>query len=139
MVSNLIESWLSDMGIDPTRRDGSFMFATGSTAVVITPDDEGENAFVNIECPVLMEPRVGQHLMKELLKRNARLKLGAFALEDGCVTLSYTMPAAQGASGHFAEALRLLVKAADSADDELQAMFGGRRVADGRAAASKKA
>lgn len=128
---DLILEWLKEMDIEPTVRDGSFIFATGSTAVIITPDEEGAgDGYVSIECPVLIKPRVGVHLMKELLRRNSRLKIGAFALDGDYVTLSYTMPAIKGASAEFAQILRTVARAADEADDELQKLFGGKRVAD---------
>ncbi len=130
-AEKLLEKWLAEMGIEPDRRGDSYVFATGSTAVILTPDGGDESGdFINIECPVLLKPRIGVSLMRELLARNARLRVGSFSLEGENVMLSYSMPAVEGAGVQFASILRILAKIADDADDELQKVFGGRRISD---------
>ena len=121
------------MNIDAPMHDGSYVFATGAIAVILTPDDGDENGglpVVSIECPVLIKPRLGVNLYRDLLNRNANVPLGAFNIEDDSVFFTYTFPALDGAGAHFAEALKTVARIANDASAELQTLHGGKRVGD---------
>ena len=134
MSLDLLKKWLDEMNIDAPMSDGSFVFATGAIAVILTQDDGGEDngslPVINIECPVLIKPRLGVSLYKDLLIRNANVPLGAFGIEEDSVFFIYTFPAVDGAGAHFAEALKTVARIANDASAELQPLHGGKRVGD---------
>jgi hypothetical protein len=133
LVIELLKTWLDEMNIDAPMHDGSYVFATGAIAVILTPDDGDENGglpVVSIECPVLIKPRLGVNLYRDLLNRNANVPLGAFNIEDDSVFFTYTFPALDGAGAHFAEALKTVARIANDASAELQTLHGGKRVGD---------
>ena len=133
MSLDLLKKWLDEMNIDAPMHDGSYVFATGEIAVILTPDDGGDNGglpVVNIECPVLIKPRLGVNLYRDLLNRNASVPLGAFGIEEDSVFFIYTFPAVDGAGAHFAEALKTVARIANDASAELQPLHGGKRVGD---------
>jgi len=131
MTDALLKKWLDEMGIDAPLHGESYLFATGSIAVILTPDTGGENGnFINIECPVLIKPRIGVNLYKDLLTRNASVRIGAFCLENDTIMFTYSMPAVEGAGAEFATILKMAASIANEASAELQKIHGGRRVKD---------
>lgn len=133
MSEALLDKWLGEMGIEADAHGESRLFATGHIAIVLTPDESDENGnFINIECPVLINPRAGVNLYRDLLLRNSMVRIGAFSLESDTVMFSYSMPAVEGADAEFAAVLKMVAKIANDASGELQKIHGGRRVGDER-------
>lgn len=129
MTDELLKKWLDDMGIDAPLHDGSYVFATGTIAIILTPDDDDEHgSFIGIECAVLLKPRVGVNLYRDLLNRNANVRIGSFSLEGDTVMFTYMMPAVEGAGADFARILKMVARIANDASTELQKLHGGRLI-----------
>lgn len=119
-------------------------FEDASTVVTVrcvpfgSQDERLPQVLVHILCPVLIDVKPTPELL-EWVARNATTRwFGALGLENGSDSESVNLSLSQTLVGdtidpmELALPLLLMLKTADELDDELQARFGGRRVADVR-------
>lgn len=112
--------------------DGSFTLTGGSASVmvVVRPFNE-EECYVEILSNVVSGADITSDLMSFLLRKNAELHFGGFAvLFDGTVVFSHTVPALGLTKEGLTMAVNAVAVVSDHYDDEIVAMAGGKRAAD---------
>lgn len=111
---------------------GSYTIARGSTQVmiIVRPFTEDDTA-VEFIAQVVTDANIDEKLMKYLLRMNAELHFGAFALLfDDTITFSHTIAGKNLDENEFLTALNSVAVISDHYDDEIVAIAGGKRAKD---------
>lgn len=138
----LVETVLSDMGVDPTESrlpggDGqgpSWGLTCGSAHLFIflTSAPGSEDNYIHIVAPVFRPPDdAGSALWRRLLELNGRALTGAaFGLRDGEVVVTTDRSTQDLDRGEVEDMIRRIGDYADLYDDALVGEFGGVRHCD---------
>jgi len=112
--------------------DGSFAISHGSSSVSIVVRSYTEtDTIVELTAQVVTEATVDSDLMHWLLRKNAELHMGGFALLfDDTIVFTYSMPGSSLDANTLEAAITSVAIIADHYDDEIVANAGGKRVVD---------
>jgi hypothetical protein len=121
-------------------------FEDASTVVTVrcvpfgSMDERLPQVLVHIECPLLIDVKPTPELLEWVARNATKRWFGAVSLGDGPgddtvhLSLMHTLVGDTIDPMELALPLLLMLKSADELDDELQARFGGKRMADVRKA-----
>jgi len=111
--------------------DGLYLFAYGSTVVMISLFEEQQDTFVRFASVMLREFEPSLELLQRILRLNTEVLFGSFLLfEDNTLSFSATLLGNTLDVDAFDRTLRYVAKVSDDYDDELQALGGGHRAQD---------
>lgn len=132
ILEDRVQSYLDEMGLPSVRSDdGLYLFKYGSTVVMVSLFDEGEDTFCRIASIMLKDFEPSLELLQRILRLNTEVLFGAFLLfEDNTLSFSATILGNNLDFDEFEKTLRYVAKVSDDYDDELQALGGGQRAAD---------
>jgi len=110
----------------------TYWISYGSAAVGITVHDRGDSeAYLRIFSWVLYGPRDEEDLARFLVQTNAKMRIGAFAIDAaGDIEFAYGLTGDGLTKSRLCDAVTTVVITADEWDDTLQARFGGLRHLD---------
>jgi hypothetical protein len=128
-LAGRVSDFLVRLDIDPDRNtEGIFLLKFGSTVVMISLFDEGEQTYVRLASTLLTGVRPQLELVMRLLRMNTEVLFGAFLLfEDDTVSFTHTLLGDGLGFEEFAHTLRYVARVSDDHDEELQALAGGQR------------
>ncbi len=132
MLEEKVSAYLGEMGLAPEQsEDGLYLFKYGSTVVMISLFEEGEDSFCRFASVMLKDFEPTLELLHRLLRLNTEVLFGAFLLfEDNTLSFSATLLGNHLDFDEFAKTLRYVAKVSDDYDDELQSLGGGMRAED---------
>jgi hypothetical protein len=132
ILDERVKAYLGEMELSPERSaDGPYLFRYGSTVVMISLFEEGEDTFCRFASIMLKDFDPTLELLQRLLRLNTEVLFGAFLLfEDNTLSFSATLLGNHLEFDEFEKTLRYVAKVSDDYDDDLQALGGGKRAED---------
>lgn len=127
-----VSAYLGQMTLSPEHsEDGLYLFKYGSTVVMISLFEEGDDTFVRFASVMLKDFEPTLELLQKILRLNTEVLFGSFLLfEDNTLSFSATLLGNHLDYDEFEKALRYVAKVSDDYDDDLQALGGGQRAMD---------
>ena len=132
ILEERVKAYLAEMELDPAQsEDGLYLFKYGSTVVMITLFEEGEETYCRFVAIVLKDFQSTLELLHRILRLNTEVLFGAFQLfEDGTLSFAATLLGNNLDFDEFEKTLRYVAQVSDDYDDELQVLGGGLRAED---------
>ncbi|HHO54134.1 MAG TPA: YbjN domain-containing protein [Deltaproteobacteria bacterium] len=132
MLEERVNAYLGEMELVPSQsEDGLYLFKYGSTVVMISLFEEGDDTFVRFASIMLKDFEPSLELLQRILRLNTEVLFGSFLLfEDNTLSFSATLLGNHLDYDEFERTLRYVAKVSDDYDDELQALGGGQRAED---------
>lgn len=132
ILEERVRAYLGEMELTPEQSDdGLYLFKYGSTVVMISLFDEGEDTFCRFASIMLKDFEPNLELLQRILRLNTEVLFGSFLLfEDNTLSFSSTLLGNHLDFDEFETTLRYVAKVSDDYDDELQALGGGQRAED---------
>lgn len=132
ILEERVKAYLAEMELDPAQsEDGLYLFKYGSTVVMITLFEEGEETYCRFVAIVLKDFESTLELLHRILRLNTEVLFGAFQLfEDGTLSFAATLLGNNLDFDEFEKTLRYVAQVSDDYDDELQVLGGGLRAED---------
>lgn len=132
ILAERVDSYLAEMGLEPEQsEDGLYLFKYGSTVVMVSLFEEGEDTFCRFASIMLKDFEPTLELLHRILRLNTEVLFGAFLLfEDNTLSFSSTLLGNHLDFDEFEKTLRYVAKVSDDYDDELQRVGGGQRAED---------
>jgi hypothetical protein len=129
-VAEIVDSAFPDqVTADPERP--CFIVARGSTAVHVTVYALGEDAVVHMRAQVVRGGHRDEQLLDLLLRQNAKLVYGTFAIDaQGDIVFTHATPAVAVTRESLQRQLATMLDVADHFDDFIQGQWGGARAID---------
>jgi hypothetical protein len=125
----IVEAFGERAVADPDRP--SFRVSRGSTAVDTTVYAFGSDAVVHSRALIVHGAERDAHLLELLLRQNAKLVYGTFAIDgDGAIVFIHATPAAAVTSDGLRRQIESMLEVADHFDDFIQGQWGGERTTD---------
>ncbi len=111
---------------------GKYTITRGSTQVmVVIRPFTSDDCSIEFVATVVTEAKINDELMKFLLRKNAELHIGGFALLfDDTIAYQHSLSGRNVEGFAFAKALNAVAAIADFYDDEIIKMAGGKRACD---------
>jgi len=132
ILQERVSAYLKEMELAAGRSDdGLYLFKYGSTVVMISIFESGEETFCRFASIMLKDFEPSLELLQRLLRLNTEVLFGAFLLfEDNTLSFSATLLGNHLDFDEFEKTLRYVAQVSDDFDDELQALGGGQRAED---------
>jgi len=132
ILEERVKAYLAEMALSPEQsEDGLYLFKYGSTVVMISLFEEGEDTFCRFASIMLKDFESSLELLHRILRLNTEVLFGSFLLfEDNTLSFSATLLGNHLDFDEFEKTLRYVAKVSDDYDDELQALGGGKRAED---------
>jgi hypothetical protein len=132
ILEERVRAYLAEMGLEPEQsEDGLYLFKYGSTVVMISLFEEGEDTFCRFASIMLKDFEPTLDLLQRILRLNTEVLFGSFLLfEDNTLSFSATLLGNHLDFAEFEKTLRYVAKVSDDYDDELQTLGGGKRAED---------
>jgi len=132
ILDEKVKAYLADMDLETdTSNDGLYMFKYGSTVVMVSLFQEGEDTFCRFASILLKDCQPTLELLHRLLRLNTEVLFGSFLLfEDNTLSFSATLLGNHLDFPEFEKTLRYVAQISDDHDDELQVLGGGKRAED---------
>lgn len=132
MLAERVNTYLGEMKLAPeSSDDGLYLFKYGSTVVMISLFEEGEETYVRFASIMLKDFEPTLELLQRILRLNTEVLFGSFLLfEDNTLSFSATLLGNHLDYDEFERTLKYVAKVSDDYDEELQALGGGQRAAD---------
>ena len=132
VLEERVNAYLAEMDLAPEQsEDGLYLFKYGSTVVMISLFEEGEDTFCRFASIMLKDFEPTLELLHRILRLNTQVLFGAFLLfEDNTLSFSATLLGNHLDFDEFEKTLRYVARVSDDYDDELQALGGGQRAED---------
>lgn len=128
-LADRVSAYLVRLDLDPDRSpEGIFMLRYGSTVVMLSLFEDGDQTFVRMASTMLagVEPKL--ELVTRILRLNTEVLFGAFLLfEDDTVSFTHTLLGDQLDFEEFKFTLAYVARVSDEHDEALQALAGGER------------
>ncbi len=127
-----VRGYLAELGLEPARtHDGLYLFKYGSTAVIISLFEAGEDTFIRFASVLLKDFEPSLEFLQRLLRLNTEVLFGSFLLfEDNTLSFSATLLGKHVTFPAFEATLVYVARVSDDFDDELQSLGGGQRARD---------
>ena len=132
ILAERVKAYLGEMELEPDQsEDGLYLFKYGSTVVMISLFEDGDDTFCRFASIMLKDFQPTLELLHKILRLNTEVLFGSFLLfEDNTLSFSATLLGNHLDFDEFQTTLRYVAKVSDDYDDELQAMGGGHRAQD---------
>lgn len=132
ILEERVNTYLAEMDLTPEQsEDGLYLFKYGSTVVMISLFEEGDDTFCRFASIMLKDFEPTLELLQRILRLNTEVLFGAFLLfEDNTLSFSATLLGNHMDYDEFAKTLRYVAKVSDDYDDEFQNLGGGKRAED---------
>ena len=132
ILEERVNGYLGDMSLAPEQaEDGLYLFKYGSTVVMISLFEEGEDTYVRFASIMLKDFEPTLELLQRILRLNTEVLFGSFLLfEDNTLSFSATLLGNHLDFDEFERSLKYVAKVSDDYDDELQSLGGGQRAED---------
>ncbi|MBX2799113.1 MAG: YbjN domain-containing protein [Myxococcales bacterium] len=132
ILEERVNAYLGEMNLAPEREsDELYLFKYGSTVVMISLFEEGEDTFVRFASIMLKDFEPSLELLQRILRLNTEVLFGSFLLfEDNTLSFSATLLGNHLDYDEFERTLRYVAKVSDDYDDEFQVLGGGQRAED---------
>jgi hypothetical protein len=132
ILEERVNSYLGEMKLAPEQaEDGLYLFKYGSTVVMISLFEEGEDTYVRFASIMLKDFEPSLELLQRILRLNTEVLFGSFLLfEDNTLSFSATLLGNHLDFDEFERSLKYVAKVSDDYDDELQSLGGGQRAED---------
>ena len=132
ILDERVKAYMSDMGLDPSSsEDGLYLFKYGSTVVMLSLFESGEDTLCRFVAIVLKDVEPTLELLHRILKLNTEVLFGSFILfDDNTLSFSATVLGNNLDFDEFATTLRYVATVSDDYDDILQTLAGGQRAED---------
>lgn len=132
ILSERVGNYLGEMGLQPNQsEDGLYLFKYGSTVVMISLFEDGEDTFCRFASIVLQEVEPTLDFLHRILRLNTEVVFGSFLLfEDNTLSFSATLLGNHLDYDEFEKTLRYVARVSDDYDEELQNLGGGKRAED---------
>lgn len=132
ILENKVLEYLHRMGLDVERSDDDlYMFKYGSTAVMMSLFEEGEETYVRCVSTLLKDFEMSIELMTKLLRLNNEVLFGAFLLfGDDTISFAATILGDNLDYKELQKTLEYVAKISDTYDDILQELVGGKKAID---------
>lgn len=132
ILEERVKTYLAEMELVPEQSDdGLYLFKYGSTVVMISLFEEGEETFCRFASIMLKDFEPSLEILHRILRLNTEVLFGTFLLfEDNTLSFSATLLGNHLDFDEFEITLRYVAKVSDDYDDELQALGGGQRASD---------
>ncbi len=131
-LADRVSDFLVRLDLDPDRNhEGLFLLKYGSTAIMISLFEDGDQTYVRFASALLSGVRPQLDLVTRILRLNTEVLFGSFLLfEDDTLSFTHTLLADRVDFDTFAHALRYVARVSDDHDEELQSLAGGKRAED---------
>ena len=132
VLDERVKVYMNEMGLDPqSSEDGLFLFKYGSTVVMLSLFESGDDTFCRFVSIVLKDVEPTLELLHRILKLNTEVLFGSFILfDDNTLSFSATVLGNNLDFDEFATTLRYVASISDDYDDVLQELAGGERAED---------
>lgn len=132
ILEERVSNYLGEMSLAPEQaEDGLYLFKYGSTVVMISLFEEGEDTYVRFASIMLKDFEPTLELLQRILRLNTEVLFGSFLLfEDNTLSFSATLLGNHLDFDEFERTLKYVAKVSDDYDDELQSLGGGQRAED---------
>jgi hypothetical protein len=132
ILSERVQTYLDEMQLSPEQADdGLYLFKYGSTVVMISLFEEGEDTYCRFASIMLKDFEPTLEMLHRILRLNTEVLFGAFLLfEDNTLSFSATLLGNHLDYDEFEKTLIYVAKVSDDYDDELQTIGGGMRAED---------
>jgi len=132
ILEERVKSYLAEMELSPEQSDdGLYLFKYGSTVVMISLFEDGEQTFCRFASIMLKDFEPSLELLHRILRLNTEVLFGSFLLfEDNTLSFSATLLGNHLDFDEFENTLQYVAKVSDDYDDELQVLGGGQRAED---------
>ena len=132
ILEERVKSYLAEMELSPEQSDdGLYLFKYGSTVVMISLFEDGEQTFCRFASIMLKDFEPSLELLHRTLRLNTEVLFGSFLLfEDNTLSFSATLLGNHLDFDEFENTLQYVAKVSDDYDDELQVLGGGQRAED---------
>lgn len=132
ILEERVRAYLGEMELEAERSDEHlYLFKYGSTVVMISLFEEGEDTFCRFASIMLRDFEPSLELLQRILRLNTEVLFGSFLLfEDNTLSFSATLLGNHLDYDEFDKSLRYVAQVSDDYDDELQAIGGGQRAQD---------
>jgi len=132
LLEERVSAYLGQMDLVPDQsEDGLYLFKYGSTVVMISLFEEGEDTYCRFASIMLKDFEPSLELLHRILRLNTEVLFGSFLLfEDNTLSFSATLLGNHLDFDEFERSLRYVAKVSDDYDDELQNLGGGKRAQD---------
>ena len=132
ILEERVRAYLGEMELSPEQsEDGLYLFKYGSTVVMISLFEEGEDTFCRFASVMLKDFEPTLELLHRILKLNTEVLFGSFLLfDDNTLSFSSTLLGNHLDFDEFAKTLRYVAKVSDDHDDELKTLGGGMTAED---------
>jgi len=132
LLEERVSTYLAEMELVPDQsEDGLYLFKYGSTVVMISLFEEGEDTYCRFASIMLKDFEPSLELLHRILRLNTEVLFGSFLLfEDNTLSFSATLLGNHLDFDEFEKSLRYVAKVSDDYDDDLQELGGGKRAED---------
>ncbi|MCA9570574.1 MAG: YbjN domain-containing protein [Myxococcales bacterium] len=132
ILGERVRTYLGQMGVvADTSEEHVYLFKYGSTVVMISLFEDGEDTFCRFASIMLRDFEPTLELLQRILRLNTEVLFGSFLLfEDNTLSFSATLLGNHLDFDEFDKTLRYVAQVSDDYDDELQAIGGGQRASD---------
>jgi hypothetical protein len=132
ILEERVKTYLDEMQLEPDQsEDGLYLFKYGSTVVMISLFEDGDDTFCRFASIMLKDFEPSLEILHRILRLNTEVLFGSFLLfEDNTLSFSATLLGNHLDYDEFETTLRYVAKVSDDYDDDLQAMGGGQRAQD---------
>ena len=132
ILEERVKSYLAEMELSPEQSDdGLYLFKYGSTVVMISLFEDGEQTFCRYASIMLKDFEPSLELLHRILRLNTEVLFGSFLLfEVNTLSFSATLLGNHLDFDEFENTLQYVAKVSDDYDDELQVLGGGQRAED---------
>ncbi|MCB9678365.1 MAG: YbjN domain-containing protein [Alphaproteobacteria bacterium] len=132
ILEERVQAYLAEMELEAERSDENlYLFKYGSTVVMISLFEEGEDTFCRFASIMLRDFEPSLELLQRILRLNTEVLFGSFLLfEDNTLSFSATLLGNHLDYDEFDKTLRYVARVSDDYDDELQSIGGGQRAQD---------
>lgn len=132
ILEERVRAYLGEMDLEPDNTEpGLYLFKYGSTVVMISLFEEGEDTFCRFASIMLKDFEPNLELLHRILRLNTEVLFGSFLLfEDNTLSFAATLLGNHMDFEEFEKTLRYVAKVSDDYDDDLQDLGGGKRAED---------
>jgi len=132
LLEERVNAYLGEMELVPDQsEDGLYLFKYGSTVVMISLFEEGDDTYCRFASIMLKDFEPSLELLHRILRLNTEVLFGSFLLfEDNTLSFSATVLGNHLDFDEFEKSLRYVAKVSDDYDDDLQNLGGGKRAED---------
>ena len=132
ILEERVKTYLGEMELEPEQSgDQLYLFKYGSTVVMISLFEEGDQTFCRFASIMLKDFEPSLELLHRILRLNTEVLFGTFLLfEDNTLSFSATLLGNHLDFDEFETTLRYVAKVSDDYDDDLQVLGGGQRAQD---------